>query len=101
MDITLLYFEGCPSWQLADERLATLAAERSDLTVTRQRVESAEEAQRLGFRGSPSILVDGRDVFADADAPVVGGLTCRLYPTPEGPAGAPTLDQLRAALPPA
>lgn len=96
VDVTLLYFEGCPSWRVADERLATIAAERPDVTVTRQVVESIAEAERLGFHGSPSILVDGTDAFADPETAV--GLSCRVYRTPEGLAGAPTVDQLRAAL---
>jgi hypothetical protein len=50
----------------------------------------------VGFHGSPSILVDGIDVFAGPDAGV--GLSCRVYRTPDGPAGAPTIEQLRAAL---
>ncbi len=93
MDITLLYFDGCPHWKIADERLAQLASERADVQVTRRLVESVEEAERLAFHGSPSILVDGIDPFAAPGATV--GLTCRLYTTPDGPAGAPTLDQLR------
>lgn len=96
MDIALLYFEGCPNWKVVDERLATIAAERSDVTVTPRVVETIEEAERLGFHGSPSILVDGKDAFADADTAV--GLSCRVYRTPDGPAGAPTLQQLRAVL---
>ena len=56
MDITLLYFDDCPSWKVADERLSTLAGEIPDLTISRHRVESPEEAERVGFRGSPSIL---------------------------------------------
>jgi len=59
-------------------------------------VESIEEAERLGFHGSPSIRVDGVDVFADADTAV--GLSCRVYRTPDGPAGAPTVVQLQAVL---
>ncbi|MGH8775740.1 MAG: hypothetical protein ACRDWI_11380 [Jiangellaceae bacterium] len=50
----------------------------------------------LLFHGSPSVLVDGRDPSSHGDQPV--GLACRVYQTPEGPAGAPTIDQLRAAL---
>ncbi len=96
MDITLLYFEGCPNWKVADQRLATIAAERPDITVTHRLVESIEEAERLGFHGSPSILVDGEDAFADAATAV--GLSCRVYRTPEGPAGAPTVEQLQAVL---
>ncbi|WP_338748012.1 thioredoxin family protein [Janibacter alittae] len=96
MDVTLQYFQGCPNWEVADARLAAIAAERSDVTVTRQLVESVEEAQRLGFHGSPSILVDGEDPFAAPDTAV--GLSCRVYRTPEGPSGVPTLAQLRAVI---
>jgi hypothetical protein len=94
MDITLLHFEDCPNWKIADERLAAVTAERCDITVTRHRVETVEEAERVRFHGSPSILVNGVDVFAEAGAGV--GLSCRRYLTPEGPAGSPTLEQLRA-----
>lgn len=96
MDIALLYFDDCPNWKIADERLAVVAAERSDLTVSRHLVDTLEEAERLGFHGSPSVLVDGVDVFAGPDDGV--GLSCRVYRTPDGPAGAPTVEQLRAAL---
>ncbi len=93
MEITLLYFDGCPNWKLADQRLAQIAAEHPEIRVTRQRVETVEDAERIGFHGSPSILVDGVDVFAGPDAGV--GLACRVYATPDGLAGAPTLEQLR------
>lgn len=96
MDVTLLYFDDCPNWHEADEHLRALALEQPELRVTRQVVETPEEAERTQFRGSPSILVDGVDPFSDDDAPV--GLSCRVYQTPDGPAGSPTLDQLRAAL---
>ena len=96
MEITLLYFDGCPNWKITEERLATIAAERADVTVTRHLVETVDEARRVGFHGSPSILVDGIDPFAAADAGV--GLTCRLYQTPDGLSGSPTLEQLRTAL---
>lgn len=96
MNIALLYFDDCPNWKIADERLVAIAAERPDLTVSRHLVDTLEEAERLGFHGSPSILVDGVDVFAEPDAGV--GLSCRVYATPDGPAGAPTMEQLRAAL---
>ena len=96
MEITLQYFEGCPNWKVADEHVATIAAERADVTVTRHLVETFEEAERVGFHGSPSILIDGVDPFAGASVGI--GLACRIYQTPDGPAGSPTLDQLRAVL---
>jgi len=96
MDITLLYFEGCPSWKVADDRLTSIAAERDDITVTRHLVDTPEEAERTRFHGSPSIRVDGVDPFAEPHSEV--GLSCRRYLTPDGYQGAPTLQQLRAAL---
>lgn len=95
MDVTLLYFEGCPGWRTADERLRDLAGELG-FELTHRLVETPEAAEELAFRGSPTILVDGRDPFAEGDEPV--GLSCRIYQTPDGPAGAPTVDQLRGAL---
>jgi len=96
MDISLQYFDGCPNWMIAAERLAVIAAERPGVIVSRQLVESPEDAEAIGFRGSPSILVDGRDLFPDPSAAV--GLACRIYATPAGFAGAPTLAQLREAI---
>lgn len=95
MDVTVLHFDGCPNWELVDQRLEALADELG-FAVSHRKVTSPEEAERLGFRGSPTVLVDGRDVFAQGDEPV--GLSCRIYQTPQGPAGAPTVEQLREVL---
>lgn len=96
MDVTLLYFEDCPSWRQASVHLETLAEERSDLVVRHQIVDTDEAARQHRFFGSPSIHANGYDLFADPDAPV--GLSCRIYQTPDGPAGSPTLEQLRGAI---
>jgi hypothetical protein len=85
--LELLYSESCPHWRLAAERLAT---------VEHREVTTNEQAVAVGFHGSPTILIDRRDPFAAGNEPT--GLACRIYTTPDGPAGSPTLDQLRAAL---
>jgi hypothetical protein len=96
MNITLQYFDGCPNWRLADERLreALREAGADRAQITYEKIETPEEAEEASFRGSPSILVDGRDPFANEDAPV--GLSCRVYQTEAGPDGAPSLTQLRS-----
>ena len=66
------------------------------MVVRHRLVTTVEEAERLHFRGSPTILIDGVDPFADPDAPV--GSACRLYRNDSDVAGAPTVDQLRAAM---
>lgn len=95
MHVRLLYFDGCPNWATADERLTALADEFG-FELEHQQVDTPQEADELGFRGSPTILVNGRDPFARGDEPT--GLTCRVYDTPEGATGSPTVEQLRAAL---
>jgi hypothetical protein len=95
MDVTLLYFDGCPSWQTPDKRLRGLADELG-FDLAHRKVESPEAAEDLSFRGSPTVLIDGHDPFARGDEPV--GLSCRIYQTPDGPAGSPTVEQLREVL---
>ncbi len=89
--VTLLYFDGCPNWQQTDERLTQLQAEYG-FTLERRKVDTPEEAARVGFAGSPTVLVDGVDPFATGDEPT--GLACRVHDTPDGPQGSPTLSQL-------
>ncbi len=94
MHVTLQYFDGCPNWHVTQEHLkqALTACGHGDALVEYQRVETAEEAERLGFTGSPTVLVDGHDPFAVAGARA--GLACRVYATPDGIAGSPSVDQL-------
>ena len=95
MNISLLYFDGCPNWKQTDADLASLMTEYN-LTITRQTVETIEDAERWQFRGSPTVLIDGTDPFARPGDPV--GLACRIYQTPSGPAGAPSIEMLRSAI---
>lgn len=94
--VTLQYFEGCPNWQTTEGFLARLLDEGVEASVHYQRIDSHEAAIEQGFRGSPTVLVDGVDPFADDNAPV--GLACRLYQTKQGLAGSPTLSELRQAI---
>ncbi|MCB2176382.1 MAG: thioredoxin family protein [Actinomycetales bacterium] len=93
MRVQLLHIADCPSWQLADERLRrALRTVGAEVEVERVLIRTPEQAAARGFHGSPSIVVDGVDLFPHAGAPV--GLSCRLYPTPGGSAGSPTVGQL-------
>ena len=67
-----------------------------DVELVLERVETPEEAERLRFVGSPTMLIEGRDPFAGTEEGF--GLSCRVYETPDRLAGSPTRDQLRAAL---
>lgn len=95
-EITLRYFDGCPNWQVAKTRLEEVLEqldERRSLEL--QRVETAQQADELDFRGSPTILIDGKDPF-DASGPT--GLSCRVYRTDAGLEGSPSVEQLALVL---
>lgn len=95
MNVTIQFFEGCPHWSVAEQRLRSALADlrRGEVEINHQRIDSAEEAERFDFHGSPTILINGRDRFAARDtAPSFG---CRVYKTGEGLQGAPSVAQLR------
>ena len=96
MKITLQYFAGCPNWETTDRHLTTLIAEGLDASIDYEMIDNYETAAQRGFRGSPTVLIDGTDPFAGRNLPV--GLACRIYVTEEGPAGSSTLGQLRHEL---
>ncbi|HKV88660.1 MAG TPA: DUF2892 domain-containing protein [Candidatus Dormibacteraeota bacterium] len=101
MKITIQYFDGCPHWQIAERRvLNVLEGLPSDrFTLERQLIESPAMAQRVGFHGSPTILIDGRDPFATGAQPA--GVGCRVFLTEDGVQGAPSEALLRDVIKPA
>ncbi len=98
MRIVVQYFAGCPNWKLVDRRLANLlqGLDNDKFTLEHQLIESPEMAERVGFRGSPTILIDGWDPFATGTEAI--GMSCRVFGTKYGSEGAPTEDQLWDAL---
>jgi hypothetical protein len=98
MKITIQYFDGCPHWKVADERVRMVLGglSRPDVKLEYQLIDSPDTAERVGFHGSPTILIDGRDPFVTGAEPV--GMTCRVYRTDEGPQGAPTVAALQRLL---
>jgi hypothetical protein len=99
MRVAVVEVPDCPHAASAVDRVAAALklAGHEGVGVDRVVVDTIEQADRLGAPGSPTILVDGRDLFPTR-MPSGGGLACRLYPTPEGLAGAPTVEQLVDAL---
>jgi hypothetical protein len=97
MHIELRYFDDCPNWQAVRTSINDVAGELGlEATVTTRLVETQDQAIALEFQGSPTIVVNGVDPFAEPEAPI--GLACRIYRTETGMAGAPSADQLRAVL---
>ncbi|MFB6987517.1 DsbA family protein [Streptomyces sp. NPDC056178] len=98
MRIEVVVVQDCPNEQLAAGRLrqALEAAGLQAADVVTRVVTNRAEAERIGFTGSPTILINGEDPFAEAGR--AQGMTCRLYRTPEGSDGAPSVSRLQQAL---
>ena len=98
MEVALLYWDGCPSHP---EALAQLrAALGDDVPIVLREIETEEQAVAEAFPGSPTIRVDGEDLFPIDDPP---SLSCRVYrladgrysPTPDPGLLREALDQRR------
>ncbi len=98
MEIEILYFDGCPTYLEAEKALReALAREDVQAEIDLVSANTDEEAQRLRFLGSPTIRVDGEDLFPTPDRAEYA-LGCRMYATPEGLRGSPTAEMLSKAL---
>lgn len=98
MKIEVLYFPGCPHHSLAVEAMEqALAVEQIKAQIVKIQIRDAEDAARRSFPGSPTILINGRDVAPVPFRMAETGLKCRLYPGGEHP-GVPPSDSLRRAL---
>ena len=98
MDVQLLVVNDCPNERPAATLLRRVLDEisLSQVQVITRVVHDEQEAARLRFLGSPTVLINGRDPFVEpGQAP---GLTCRLYRDASGVSGVPPVEPLRQAL---
>ncbi len=97
MEIKVLYFDGCPSWQKALINLQKLINEENlDFLINLVEVKSDKEALKYKFLGSPSFQVNGQDLWPENRENF--SMSCRVYSTSNGLFGVPTDDMLRAKL---
>jgi hypothetical protein len=96
--VSFLYYEDCPSYDLALERLREVMVEEgitSEVEVIK--VETEEQARQLRFIGSPTIRVDGQDIDPPSDPHYA--LTCRVYRLEDNRISPlPSKDMIRRAL---
>jgi hypothetical protein len=78
--ITFQYFEGCPN---APATLDNLRKAGEELGIPETHIELLEvpdpaQAEEHRFQGSPTILVNGKDITTD-QVPAGFSYTCRVY----------------------
>jgi hypothetical protein len=77
--IEIQYFEGCPNSEEMVKRVLKIVKSlsiKTDYKVVL--VETPELAQKIKFRGSPTVLVNGFDL-ENMPEPKEGNLACRYY----------------------
>ncbi|SEN68548.1 thioredoxin family protein [Cryobacterium sp. TMT1-3] len=96
--IEILHVADCPNSGETLHRLQRAVSNTmpSNTPIKSILIDSAETAASLLFAGSPTILVDGVDLFSTEGR--TSDLACRIYLTPNGVAGAPTQQQIEVAL---
>jgi len=96
MRLTILYVPDCPNVATLQDRLAQVIT-ADDVELALRLVDSEELAAELGMTGSPTLLINGVDPFAEPGRSA--SLSCRLYRDEmDHLAGTPSLTQLRRAL---
>ena len=98
MKMEILYFDGCPTYLAAEKTLREVLEERGIAAeVELVAVNTDGEARELRYAGSPTIRVDGEDLFPLPERAEYA-LGCRMYATSEGLRGSPTSAMLSEAL---
>ena len=96
-EISVLYFDGCPSWQVALQNVQkVIETDKIPAEIRLIKIESPEQAQQERFLGSPSFRVNGTDLWPEEREHYT--LSCRVYQTPDGLKGSPTIEMLREQL---
>ena len=97
MHLTVLAVPECPNAPLLEERLAAALEGRDGVSVSREVIFTDGEAARWGMHGSPTLLIDGADPFAEPGQPP--SMSCRLYRNDDGQtSGAPSAVQLQQVI---
>ncbi|MBM31456.1 MAG: DUF2703 domain-containing protein [Chloroflexi bacterium] len=96
MNITVLYCDDCPSLNPSLDRLKkVLSDENIKEEILLKKVESNEEAVKLKFIGSPTILINGIDIDPPENKSYFA-LNCRAFKKENGKISPiPPIDMIR------
>jgi hypothetical protein len=98
MKIQFLYFDDCPNSEPAYQNLVRALQElRWQPEIEKILIQDDQQAEHYAFQGSPSIKLNGTDLWEEKRPEY--RLGCRVYKTPTGFSGSPTVamivDRLR------
>ena len=91
--LEIQYFRGCPNSNELIERVKIAIQEfDSKISYFETLVEDNLTAEKVKFRGSPTLLLDGQD-FENLSEPIQPNLACRFYPN-----GLPTIEAIKSRI---
>lgn len=90
LNIEIQHFEGCPNGPKMIERVKkAIDGIKNDILYKEVMVETVEIAEKVKFRGSPTLLINSHD-FENMPAPTEPALSCRYYQN-----GLPTISEIQ------
>jgi protein-disulfide isomerase len=90
--IQIQHFNDCPNSPILIDRVKLAIKDFENVGFSEVIVDTNEKAEKLGFRGSPTLLINGED-FENQTSPEKPFLSCRYYP-----GGLPTVDEIRSKI---
>ncbi len=87
--VEVQYFRGCPNSDEMIRRVKEAIKDLQDIEYQEVLIETPELAKQYGFRGSPTLLINGKD-YEEMPIPPIPSLSCRVYLK-----GLPTIEQIR------
>jgi hypothetical protein len=88
MRVELLYWDADPNYMTTRQRLVEVLTEDAfETPIQMIAVNSTADAELLGFPGSPTIRIDGVDIYPPGAGEA--GLRLRSYPDDDDPDGPP------------
>lgn len=96
MKIEILYFAGCPTYKKAEANVRKALFElHRHAAITLQNIENEQQAIANKFLGSPTVRVNGTDVYPPARESTDYAIKCRIYQTSEGLTGWPDVEMIK------
>ncbi|MEJ5286685.1 MAG: hypothetical protein CH6_0349 [Candidatus Kapaibacterium sp.] len=78
VSVKVQYFRGCPNSDEMLRRVKEAIKDLPNIEYYEELIETEEKARQVGFRGSPTLLINGKD-FEGIPIPPVASLSCRVY----------------------
>lgn len=88
--IDIQYFNGCPnSSEMIHRVKEAIKGSEEKIELNEVLVENNELAEKLKFRGSPTVLISGEDIEG-REEPESASINCRVYEN-----GLPSVEEIR------